>query len=216
MDIITSLHKSTKRDYLERMSNDKIACMEIASRFEFDYWDGERKYGFGGYQYDGRWESVAKKLIDNYGLSNSSSVLDIGCGKAHLIYEIQQKLPGIKIVGLDISKHAKESTLDGIRDSIEIFDCRTKLDFSDIEFDLVISLNTIHNFSLSEVELSLSEMHRVSKKQYVVVESYRNDTELFNLQCWALTCKSFYSPKDWNYLLDKNCPEADYEFIYFE
>ena len=31
-----------------------------------------------------------------------------------------------------------------------------------------------------------------------MVESYRNDKELFNLQCWALTCETFLRPEEWN------------------
>lgn len=61
-DIFTPLHKSTQRDCLGRMMDSKVACMEVAKRFDQDFWDGDRKYGYGGYKYDGRWESVAQMI----------------------------------------------------------------------------------------------------------------------------------------------------------
>ena len=45
--------------------------MTIAQKFGRDYWDGNRKFGYGGYKYiKGRWKLVAKNLIKKYRLSN--------------------------------------------------------------------------------------------------------------------------------------------------
>ena len=59
-------------------------------------------------------------------------------------------------------------------------------------------------------------MQRVSKNKYLLVESFRNDVELFNLECWALTCQSFFAPDEWIHIYEKNGFDGDYEFIYFE
>ena len=59
-------------------------------------------------------------------------------------------------------------------------------------------------------------MQRVGKSGYLLVESFRNEAELFNLECWALTCQSFYSPEEWLWIFEKNGYSGDYEFIYFE
>ena len=94
LNLIQELHKSTKRDYIGRMLDEKVQCMSVARKFDFDYWDGQRRYGFGGYKYiPGRWKGMAQNLIDRYGLTNSSSILDVGCGKGFLLYEIQLLLP---------------------------------------------------------------------------------------------------------------------------
>ncbi len=103
--IISNLHKSTKRNYLKRMNDSKVKCMTIAKKYEFDYWDGNRKYGYGGYKYIPGKDKISKKLIKIYKLNNNSSILDIGCGKAYLLYEIKKILPKIKIKGLDISAY---------------------------------------------------------------------------------------------------------------
>jgi hypothetical protein len=70
-NIFTSFHKRTKRNYLKRMLDNKPACMTEARKYEFNYWDGPRKYGFGGYKYQpGRWKKMAEDLIRIYDLSN--------------------------------------------------------------------------------------------------------------------------------------------------
>ena len=79
----------TKRNYLQRMLNSKVSCMIEAKKYEKNYWDGNRKYGYGGYKYiPGRLEPVAKKLIKKFKLNNSK-ILDIGCGKGYLLFEIK-------------------------------------------------------------------------------------------------------------------------------
>jgi hypothetical protein len=89
LDLIQVLHKSSARNYIERMTNDKIGCMEIARKFDFDYWDGDRKYGFGGYKYQpGRWKKMAEDLIRIYDLSNDSKILDVGCYQLYKLLEL--------------------------------------------------------------------------------------------------------------------------------
>ena len=105
--LITKLHQSTKRNYLQRMNDNKIKCMKVAKKFESQYWDGKRRFGYGGYKYiPGRFENMAKNLIKKYKLKSSSRVLDIGCGKGYLMYEIKKIIPEIKVYGLDISRYA--------------------------------------------------------------------------------------------------------------
>ena len=217
IDIITPLHTATKRDYLNRMIDNKVAGVIKAKEYEFDYWDGEKRYGYGGYRFiPGRWQPVAKKLIERYKLTNKSKVLDIGCGKGYLLYEIKQLLPNIELVGFDISQYALSNAKDEIKSSIKTQRAQDKYPFVDHHFDLIVSLNTLHNLRLFELKSALSEINRVSKYQYIVVESYRNVSELFNLQCWALTAESFFDHDEWVWLFQHFGYTCDFEFIYFE
>ena len=196
--IITSLHKSTNRDYLKRMINNKIKCMKVAKKYGFDYWDGDRKYGYGGYKYiPGRLETVAKKLVKKYKLKNTSSILDVGCGKGFLLFEIKKILPKIKVKGIDISNYGIKNSKKEISKYLSRKDIREKFIYKKKKFDLVISINTLHNLEINHLANVLKEIQRVGKKQYICNESYRNEKELFNLQCWALTCESFFSKKEW-------------------
>ncbi|OUV61117.1 MAG: SAM-dependent methyltransferase [Cellvibrionales bacterium TMED122] len=215
--LVTKLHKSTKRNYLQRMVNQKVLCMKKARKFEFDYWDGKRKYGYGGYKYiPGRWSGVAKKLIKKYKLNNKSKILDVGCGKGYVLYEIKKILPEVGIYGFDVSKHALKNSKKEVKDALFIHDARKKYPFKNNFFDLAISLACLHNLKIHELEKSIKEIQRVSKKAYIMVEGYRNDKELFNLQCWALTAETFFDDKEWIWLFKKCGYQGDYEFIYFE
>lgn len=214
---VTPLHRSTKRDYLARMLDDKPHCMQIAKQYGHDYWDGDRRFGYGGYSYRaGYWTPVAKALIDTYGLRAGSHVLDIGCGKAFLLHELLALEPGLVVVGADISQHAIAEATKITRPHLRILDARRPLPFGDREFDLVISLATLHNLRLPDLHNCLSEVARVGQNGYIMVESYRNEHELFNLQCWALTCESFLDAEEWKWLFAHSGYSGDYEFIYFE
>ena len=216
-NFVTSLHQSTKRDYLARMVDDKVHCMEVAKQYGKDYWDGDRRYGYGGYKYmPGRWRPVAEKLIKTYNLNYKSKILDIGCGKGYLLHEIKLLIPNINIVGLDFSEYGLTNAKDEIKPFIYKYKAGSKLPHKGNEFNLVISLGTFHNLRLPELKIALSEMERVGKKGYIMLESYRNEEELFNLQCWALTAESFFDEDEWVWLYNNFGYTGDYEFIYFE
>jgi len=189
----------------------------VAKEYEADYWDGDRRYGYGGYKYiPGRWKPVAEEFIKIYKLTNQSSVLDIGCGKAYLLYEIKLLLPGLKVVGFDISRHGLAYAKETIREFIFFHKAQDKFPFNTNEYDLVISLGCLHNLRVFELKTALSEMERVGKHGYIMLESYRNEQELFNLQCWALTCESFFDKEEWIWFYKDFGYTGDYEFIYFE
>ncbi len=216
LNIVTSLHESTKRNYLARMVDDKVHCMQLAKQYGKDYWDGDRRYGYGGYKYmPGRWKPVAEKLIDFYNLTSESKVLDIGCGKGYLLYEIKLLIPDLDIVGIDSSDYGLANAKEEIKPFIYKHKAEEKLPYEDKEFDLVISLGTFHNLRLPELEKALGEMERVGKQSYLMLESYRNEMEFFNLQCWALTAESFFDKNEWIWLYNHFDYTGDYEFIFF-
>jgi SAM-dependent methyltransferase len=217
LEIVTPLHRMTKRDYLARMVDDKVTCMLKAKEYEADYWDGDRRFGYGGYKYlPGRWAPVAKALIDIYSLKDGSRVLDVGCGKAFLLYEMKQILPGLEVHGFDISKHGLADAKPEIRDRLYRYRAQDRYPYGDKHFDLVISLTTLHNLRLFELETAVKEIERVGKSKYIILESYRNEQELFNLQCWALTAESFLDTAEWIWLYNHFGYTGDYEFIYME
>ena len=213
--VITKNHRKTKRNYFNRMANKKVLAMSISKKYGYDYWDGNRKFGYGGYKYDGRWNLIAKKLIKKYKLNKNSKILDIGCGKGYLIYELSKILNSNNIYGLDISSYAIKNSPIEIKNRIKCFDARKKMNFKKNHFDLVISINLIHNFSINQIFSFLKNILYISKKTFITTESYRNDQELFNLECWALTADSFFSKKEWEWILLTNNYKRDYELIYF-
>ena len=217
VNYVTPLHKATSRAYIDRMVDDKVHCMLKAKEYEADYWDGDCRYGYGGYKFlPGRWKPVAEALIKNYDLTNDSSVLDVGCGKGFLLYEMKLLLPGLKVAGFDISKHGLENAKEEIKNELFIHRAQDLYPYQDNEFDLVISLGCIHNLRVFELETALKEIERVGRQGYIMMESYRNEQELFNVQCWALTCESFFDHEEWPWIYNHFGYTGDYEFIYFE
>ncbi|MDK9718874.1 MAG: class I SAM-dependent methyltransferase [Trichlorobacter sp.] len=189
--------------------------MKVARQFGADFWDGDRRYGYGGFRYDGRWKPVAERLIADYALAPDCSILDIGCGKGFLLYELQLLLPDARIVGFDISDYAIANAKEEIRSNLFVHRAQDVLPFQKHEFDLVISLTSLHNLYLPDLKVALQQMERVGKQKYLVVEGYRNEEELFNLQCWALTCTAFFTPGEWEWLFKEFGYNGDYEFIFF-
>ena len=216
-EFVTPLHKSTKRDYLARMNDDKVHCMLKAKEYGADYWDGDRRYGYGGYNYRaGYWTPVAQSLIDTYNLKPGSKILDLGCGKGFLLHELLLLEPELQVVGTDISEHGLSHTTDLVKPHVQIHDARGEYKWQDKEFDLVISLTLLHNLRAYDLENCLREIQRIGKSHYVTSESYRTELEQFNLQCWALTCETFFDLDEWLWMFEKTGYTGDYEFIYFE
>lgn len=216
IDFIQKIHKSTQRDYLGRVNEaSKAECAKIAKKFDFDFFDGERKYGYGGYKYDGRWRAVAESLVEHYQLKAGQSVLDIGCGKAHLLYEIMKLVPGIRVQGIDISEYAITHTVPEIQPYLSVGKAQ-KLQFEDKSFDLVLSLNTLHNLYIYDLMKAVSDIQRIAKNSYIVVESYRTEEERVNMMYWQLTCECFFEVKEWEWIYKQCGYTGDYSFIFFD
>ncbi len=217
IEFVSELHKETKREYIGRiLSADKAECAKVAKEYGYDYWDGDRKYGYGGYRYDGRWKSLEQKLADHYQLKPGQKVLDVGCGMAHLLYELTQVVPGLLVNGIDISQYALEHAKEEIRDRL-LYGQAQNIPFNDNEFDLVISLTTLHNLKVYDLKRAVQEIERVSKgNSYIMVESFRNDREEVNMLYWQLTCASYYSVDEWEWLYKEWGYTGDYSFIFFE
>ena len=217
VSFVTSLHQKTDRDYVGRVTQaDKAECAEVAKKFGKDYWDGDRKYGYGGYKYDGRWSVVAERMIARYNLSENARILDVGCGKGFLLHEFKKLLPKAEIRGIDISAYAIENAKEEVKEYLQIGNA-IKLPFEDREFDLVYSITTLHNLYNYELKKAILEVQRVSKKNsFILVDSYRNERERVNLLYWQLTCESFFTPQEWVWLFNEYGYTGDYEFIYFE
>jgi protein-L-isoaspartate(D-aspartate) O-methyltransferase len=217
VDFLAKYQKATKRDYVARVvAHDKAECATVAKQWGYDYWDGDRQYGYGGYKYDGRWAPIAADIARHYGLKPGDRVLDIGCGKAFLLYELSRAVPGLVVAGLDISEYGIANAKEEMRPFLTLGSC-VKLPYPDHSFDFVYSVNTFHNLKIDELEQAVREVERVGRdKKWICVESYRTEREKANLLYWQLTCMSFHTPEEWAWLYKRFGYTGDYGFIYFE
>lgn len=217
VDFITKIHKATKRNYVGRVTEaDKAECAAAALKFDKEYWDGDRKTGYGGYKYDGRWRSVAEDMARHYKLKPGASILDVGCGKGFLLYEFTQVVPGAKVAGIDISRYGIEHAKEEVKPFLQV-GTASKLPFEDRSFDFVFSVNTLHNLYNYELFAALKEIERVGRgSKHIIIETYRNEREKVNLLYWQLTCRAFLTLKEWEWLFAQAGYTGDYSYIVFE
>jgi hypothetical protein len=190
----------TKRDPKARAAAKTPEDRAIAKRFDRDFFDGERRHGYGGYRYDGRWMPVARRFIEHYDLKPDARILDVGAGKGFLMYDFLQALPGATVRGIDVSAYAKQNAHGDMGPLIDLGSAE-KLPYPDQSFDLVISINSIHNLPLDQCKQALREMERVSRAhQFVTVDAWRTVEEHQRLLDWILTAETYMSVDDWHRL----------------
>jgi SAM-dependent methyltransferase len=183
---------------------------EIAKRFGREYFDGDRGQGYGGYRYDGRWVPIAERMRDFYGLAPGDLILDVGCAKGFLLHDFRAAIPGVRVAGLDLSAYAVERAMDDVRPFL-LVGSADALPFADKSFDLVVSINTVHNLEQDRCVLAISEMERVSRRfKYLQVDSYRSEQERENFERWQLTAVTYFDPAGWRRVFERAGYTGDY------
>lgn len=205
IDLLRNFPKSFSSRSLRGVVTDEDK--RLSKQFGFDYFDGERQHGYGGYFYHPRfWSQVAVDIRDTYGLKSSAQILDIGCAKGFLLYDLAELITDAKLVGIDISEYALSNAKPHERVSLARANAHS-LPFSDNSFDLVLSINTVHNLPRNLAIKAISEMQRVScGDAFVMVDGWRTDSERKDLEEWVLTAETVLSVDDW---IDLFC-EAGY------
>lgn len=201
----------TKRNVEERGTEKTEADRALARQFGKDFFDGDRKNGYGGFNYNSRfWQPVIPTFQKHWDLKSGDSVLDVGCAKGFMLYDFQQLIPGIKVAGIDVSKYAIENGKEEVRPFLRVGDCR-EIPCEDKSFDVVISVTTVHNVDYDDCVRSLKEIQRVQKRgAFITVDAYRNDEEKKRMYAWNLTAKTILHVDEWKEMFDKAGYTGDY------
>lgn len=188
----------TKRNVEERGATKTEEDRRIARQFGKEFFDGDRQHGYGGFNYMPRfWQPVIPTFQQHWGLTSGSSVLDVGCAKGFMMHDMAELIPGITVKGIDVSAYAIENAIDDMKPHVQVADAR-KLPFPDKSFDVVISVNTIHNLERDDCAQALREIQRVSRKGgFVTVDAYRNAEEKERMYAWNLTARTIMSVDEW-------------------
>lgn len=214
IDLMANYPK-TKRNLEERASARTEEDRRIARQFGQEFFDGDRRHGYGGFGYQARfWEPVVPTFRDYYGLGPGSRVLDVGCAKGFMVYDFGRLIPGLEIEGVDVSSYAIENAHPPVRDQLQVANA-TELPFDDDSFDLVISINTLHNLEGEDCDQAFREVQRVSRKHaFITVDAYRNAEEKQRMGMWNLTALTYMSTEDWvRYFADVGYSGDYYWFI---
>lgn len=189
------------------------ADREISRKFAFDYFDGDRRHGYGGFNYHPRfWTETVALFAEHYELSDSSSILDVGCAKGFMLKDFALLLPGSRLAGVDVSSYAIAHADPMIADRLQVSNA-TALPFEDESFDLVISINTIHNLDRPGCLDALREIERVSRgNAFIMVDGWKNPEEQRLLEEWVLTARTMLSSSEWVRVMSQASYTGDYEF----
>jgi SAM-dependent methyltransferase len=197
IDILVNYPK-IKRNLNARLESKSDESRRIGRKFGFDYFDGNRNHGYGGYSYNPKfWQPVIPTIVENYKITNSSSVLDIGCAKGFFLYDLRLAFPAVTISGVDISEYAIANSLPEIKPYLHVGNA-IKLPFQDKTFDFVISINTVHNLNRTDCATALLEIERVTRgNSFITVDAFRNQEEKARMEAWNLTALTIMSVDEW-------------------
>lgn len=190
----------------------------LAKQYGFEYFDGTRDQGYGGYRYDGRWLPIAHDIIAHYQLKPGDRVLDIGCAKGFLVRDLMEACPGLKVYGLEISDYAirhchPDAVGRLIRGTADV------LPFADGVFAATLAINVLHNLEIPRAQNAMREMMRVTrggKNCYIQVDAYRDETERQIFEDWVLTACTYGTPEFWRELFTQAGYDGDYYWTIIE
>jgi SAM-dependent methyltransferase len=203
------------RDIAQRVRG-KDANRALALKFGFEYFDGPREQGYGGYHYDGRWVPIARAFVAHFGLKPGDRVLDVGCAKGFLVKDLADVCPGLEVYGLDISHYALTHAHQDTAGRVLRGSC-DRLPFDDRSFDAVICINTIHNLEPARCATAIRELQRVSKgRGFIQVDAYRSVAERQLFEDWMLTAKTYHTPEAWEALFASCGYSGDYFWTVLE
>ena len=169
----------------------------IARRFDEQFFDGSRDVGYGGYLDDGRWRQVAARMVLFYALKPGARILDIGCAKGFLVRDLCAL--GMDAYGLDISDYAirksviPERTICG--HVMEM--AQWRLPSLGRSFDLVVSINTLHNLPQEPLSEVVRWLSRITSNCYVTLDAWRDPEGEERMRAWNLTAQTMMSVEKW-------------------
>lgn len=210
-------YPKSKRPIDERGELIKEEHRAVARKFGVEYYDGDRLTGYGGYNYHPRfWQETVKRFKEHYNLSDTASILDVGCAKGFMLHDFKELMPEANIAGLDISQYAMDHALPSVQHYLQVGNAK-KLPYPDKSFDLVICINTVHNLPLEECKEALREIERVSRgKSFVTMDAWRNDAERERLLKWNLTALTYMHVEEWQRLFKEIGYTGDYYWFIAE
>lgn len=214
VDLMKRYPKSNRKKLLEDREQVTAEESVFLRTFPKEYFDGTRKQGYGGYNYNSKFFTpVVEDMISYYNLSKESKILDVGCAKGFMLYDFTRLLPGVKIAGIDISDYALDNAIDEVKPFLKKASCN-KLPYDDNSFDLVISIATIHNLDIEGVKRSLKEIMRVTKKHaYIKVNAHENEEERIAFQKWNVVARTSLYKNEWIKLFDEVGYTGDYSWF---
>ena len=214
---LLDLYPRSKRPIDERGKLIIEEHRKVARQFGEEFFDGDRLYGYGGHYYHPRfWSDTVKRFREYYKLNDDASVLDLGCAKGFMLHDFKELMPDLTIAGIDISEYAIENAIETVKPFLRVGNAKT-LPYEDNSFDLVISINTIHNLPLGECKQALREIQRVSRQHsFITMDAWRTEKEHEQMKKWNLTALTYMHADDWKKMFKEVGYTGDYYWFIAE
>ncbi|UCD54961.1 MAG: class I SAM-dependent methyltransferase [Candidatus Omnitrophota bacterium] len=186
----------------------------IASYRDERYYDGDRNHGYGGFKYDGRWKKIAQSMFKDYGLTENSALLQIGCEKGFLLHDFHEHFPNMKIRGAEMSDYAISHSMPSVKKWIVKMDNYTKLPFESGEFDFVIAIGVVYALTLRDAISCLREIQRVGKgKSFITLGAYKDERGEKLFKSWTVLGATILHVNEWPEVLKEARYTGDYHFM---
>ena len=176
------------------------------------YYDGDRSDGYGGFKYDGRWGKIIPGIIQRYGLTKTSAVLDVGCKKGFFLHDLEQHLPGANLVGIENHSYPLETAMDSVTEKLQLAPYQA-LPFASGSFDFVMAFAAIYMLNLRDVMTALREIQRVGQgRAYVTLGAYHTREERDLFLDWTLLGTTVLHVNEWLEVFKETGYTGDYYF----
>jgi SAM-dependent methyltransferase len=186
------------RNLEDRIRNKNKLDQKIARKFGKEFFDGDRRFGYGGFVYDYRfWGEVVPTFKKYWQLQSGDSFLDVGCAKGFMLYDLKKLIPEIKVYGVDISDYAVNHAKEEVKEFCQVANA-INLPFDDKSIDVSISITTLHNLAERDIATALLEIERVTKRgSFITLDAYSNEKEKERMEAWNLTAKTVMHVDRW-------------------
>ena len=184
----------------------------LANNFGYDYYDGDRENGYGGFKYDGRWKKFLIKIIKKYKLNKNSRVLDISAKKGFFMHDLTLLVPGIKVYGVEDHKYPIITSMKSVKGNIKFLKSYCDIDYKKDFFDFVHAHNAIYRYSFKDLIKIIKIISKISKKAHITIPSYSNNLDRVKFLDWSLHGTILFKKKEWRQLFKELGYDGDYYF----
>lgn len=133
-----------------------------------------------------------------------------------MLHDFKELIPNLSIAGIDVSQYAIDNCMPSAKPFVSVGNAR-QLSYDSNSFDLVISINTVHNLALEDCKQALREIQRVSRKHaFITVDAWRTEEERQRLMKWNLTALTYMHVDDWKKLFHEIGYTGDYYWFIAE
>lgn len=204
----TEKNKNLDRKKLLKTRN--IKRKVVANGFGYEFYDGDRKNGYGGYKYDGRWKIFLKKIIKHYKLNKDSKVLDIGAKKGFFMYDLTLMVPGIKVYGIEDHRYPIMKAQKMVKKNIKFVKSYCDIKYSKNYFDFIHAHNSIYRYSFKDLIKIIRIISKISKKSHITLPSYKKNIDRSKFLDWTLHGGIILKKNDWKKLFFELGYKGDY------